>query len=114
MTIRLEFVTKRLDKYQVLEGNVSYNKNNDETKAADPLPKAFMIERRTSIPARRSGRWLRGEASPDVENLAKILQAFPLLDGRAFVLELARRRRLVKMDEELKRQNEELERRGRT
>lgn len=39
---------------------------------------------------RSVGAWLRGERSPDVEVLARILDAFPHLDGRWLVGELAR------------------------
>ena len=41
---------------------------------------------------RSVGAWLRGERSPDVEVLSRILEAFPHLDGRWFVAELASRR----------------------
>jgi len=44
------------------------------------------------VTARKAGDWLRGDRSPSVIDLARILQAFPELDARAFVVELGRRR----------------------
>lgn len=44
------------------------------------------------VTARKAGDWLRGERSPSVVDLARILKAFPQLDARAFVLALALRR----------------------
>lgn len=45
------------------------------------------------VTARRAGDWLRGTRSPPIEALARIVEAFPALDARWFVCELARRRR---------------------
>jgi hypothetical protein len=44
------------------------------------------------VTARKAGDWLRGDRSPSVVDLARILEAFPDLDARAFVVELAIRR----------------------
>ena len=41
------------------------------------------------VTARKAGDWLRGDRSPSVVALARILEAFPDLDARAFVVELA-------------------------
>ena len=44
------------------------------------------------VTPRKAGDWLRGDRSPSVIDLARILQAFPDLDARAFVVELGKRR----------------------
>tara|TARA_R110000824_G_scaffold66948_3_gene173551 strand:+ start:260 stop:469 length:210 start_codon:yes stop_codon:yes gene_type:complete len=44
------------------------------------------------VTARKAGDWLRGDRSPSVVDLARILEAFPDIDVRAFVLALALRR----------------------
>jgi len=44
------------------------------------------------VTARKAGDWLRGDRSPSVVDLARILEAFPDIDARAFVVELAIRR----------------------
>ena len=44
------------------------------------------------VSARKAGDWLRGDRSPSVVDLARILEAFPDVDARCFVAELARRR----------------------
>jgi len=44
------------------------------------------------VTARKAGDWLRGNRSPSVIDLARILVAFPDLDARAFVVGLGKRR----------------------
>ena len=44
------------------------------------------------VTPRKAGDWLRGDRSPGVIDLGRILQAFPGLDAREFVMELGRRR----------------------
>ena len=44
------------------------------------------------VTPRRAGDWLRGERSPDVTELARILRAFPDLDARELVTTIADRR----------------------
>ena len=44
------------------------------------------------VSARKAGDWLRGDRSPSVVDLARILEAFPDIDARALVVELAIRR----------------------
>lgn len=44
------------------------------------------------VTPRKAGDWLRGDRSPSVIDLGRILQAFPDLDAREFVMELGRRR----------------------
>ena len=57
------------------------------------MPKPREIaEALPDITARKAGDWLRGERSPSVSDIARILEAFPHLDGRWFVAELSRRR----------------------
>ena len=43
------------------------------------------------VTARKAGDWLRGTRSPSVVDLARILEAFPDLDARVFLAELAAR-----------------------
>ena len=47
------------------------------------------------VSPRKAGDWLRGYRSPSVIDLARILEAFPELDARAFVVELGKRRTTV-------------------
>ena len=44
------------------------------------------------VSARKAGDWLRGDRSPSVQDLGRILDAFPDLDARWFIGELAKRR----------------------
>jgi hypothetical protein len=43
------------------------------------------------VTARKAGDWLRGDRSPSIQDLARILEAFPEIDARWFIGELARR-----------------------
>lgn len=69
-----------------------------QTTKAQPITKAESLKPRhiaralPSISARRAGDWLRGERSPDVNELARILRAFPDLDARELVTTIADRR----------------------
>ena len=57
------------------------------------MPKPRQIaEALPDVTARKAGDWLRGDRSPSVEDLARILEEFPHIDARWFVMELARRR----------------------
>tara|TARA_R110002110_G_scaffold208496_3_gene420829 strand:+ start:222 stop:488 length:267 start_codon:yes stop_codon:yes gene_type:complete len=49
------------------------------------------------VTARKAGDWLRGDRSPSVVDLARILEAFPDIDAREFIVALAIRR-AVKLD----------------
>jgi len=50
------------------------------------------------VTARKAGDWLCGDRSPSVVDLARILEAFPDLDARAFVARLAFMRETKRAD----------------
>lgn len=65
---------------------------------AQPITQAESLKPRhiaralPSISARRAGDWLRGERSPDVTELARLIGAFPEIDAAQLVAMFARRR----------------------
>lgn len=56
-----------------------------------PRPRE-VSERLGDVSARTAGDWLRGDREPSATAIDRMLRAFPHLDGRWFVAELARRR----------------------
>ena len=56
------------------------------------LPKPREVAAALDVTPRKAGRWLRGDTAPTLADLARILAAFPHLDPRWVVGELARRR----------------------
>ena len=55
------------------------------------LPRPREIAALTSISVARAGDYLRGDRMPPASAVLEILQAFPLLDARGFLIEIVDR-----------------------
>ena len=65
----------------------------DPTIRGDLMLKPRQIaEALPDVTPRKAGDWLRGDRSPSIIDLGRILEAFPDLDAREFVREVAIRR----------------------